>query len=188
MASSSSRGLKSSRRNTLSTVQVIEIDQSPNTEQSRRNSNNSLTPGVKNGGVSRRRSAPSARHSKKSQTQTTTAPSQRSRSSLGRNTMELNNEDMDGDEEQYIDDLNISSASATTENMDIPQQHDNDHSIEAIDSNKQIGKTTIKKQELLNQYFTKLTTGGYYCKLCDGTKNSNKVSLDPLTADRKIIQ
>ncbi len=60
----------------------------------------------------------------------------------------------------------------------MPPQHDNDHSVEVIDGNKQNGKTAIKKKELLNEYFTKLTTGGYYCKLCKGAKNSNKVSLD----------
>jgi hypothetical protein len=126
--------LNYSRKNTLSTVQIIQIDQSPNTQQSRKNPNNSLTFGVKNGGVSRRRSARSVRYSRKSQTQTTpTAPSQCSRSGLDRNTMELI-KNMDDDEKQYIDDLNTSSTSATTESMEMPQQHDNDHSIEAIDS------------------------------------------------------
>ncbi len=50
------------------------------------------------------------------------------------------------DEEQHFDNLNTSSASAATESMDMPQQHDNDHSIEAIDNNQQNGKTTIRKK------------------------------------------
>lgn len=75
MASSSFRGVKSSRRETLSTVQVIQLDESLTTRQSRKNPSNSSTPGIKNGGISRRRSGASACHSKKSQTQTITAPS-----------------------------------------------------------------------------------------------------------------
>ncbi|CAF4780535.1 unnamed protein product, partial [Rotaria sp. Silwood2] len=57
--------------------------------------------------------------------------------------------------------------------METSQQPDDDNSPASVENDNQ-NRRTISKYELLNQYFTKLDTGGYLCKLCTGTKNSNK--------------
>ncbi|CAF1174824.1 unnamed protein product [Rotaria magnacalcarata] len=173
MASASSHGLRKSKR----TAQVVQVDQSFYDRQSRKTPMDSSASGVKNGGISRRRSAPGSRYSRGLQTQSKVTTAQRSTSNSGGH-IRINDEGDDEDEnvDQYIDQLNISSTSTATENMEVSQQHDEDHPIASIDSNNQ-NRRTIKKNELLNQHFTKLNTGGYYCKLCVGSKNSNKVRL-----------
>ena len=69
--------------------------------------------------------------------------------------------------------------------MEVSQHHDNDHPITSIDdNNNQNDKKIMKKHELINKYFNKINTGGYHCKLCEGTKNSKQVSSNVLISDR----
>jgi len=93
--------------------------------------------------------------------------------------MELNNEDKGDEEGGSIDDLNASFASTATVNMDISQTSHNDHSPTSVNITNQNAKKVLRKHDLINTYFTKIDTGGYYCKLCNGTKTSNKVSAYP---------
>jgi hypothetical protein len=188
MASSSSsyQRLKHSKQNSTSTVQVTHNDQSLNDRQARKSQTGSSTPGIKNGNIPRRRSAPGARNSTTSKSQTTAIASQRSRSNLARHMIGNNDEDENDDESMQIDTLNISSTSAATDNMDTSQQYDVDQSSASDNNNIQNENPKIKKHELISKYFIKLNTGGYYCKKCDGTKKAKKVSLYVLTLDRDI--
>jgi hypothetical protein len=187
MASSSSyQRLKHSKQNSTSTVQVTHDDQSLNDRQGRKNQTGSSTPGIKNGNISRRRSAPGARNSTTSKSQTTAIASQRSRSNLARHVIGNNDEDENDDEYMHNDTLNISSTSTATDNMDTSQQHDVDQSSASVSNNIQNENPKIKKHELISKYFIKLNTGGYYCKKCDGTKKAKKVSLYILRLDRDI--
>ena len=82
--------------------------------------------------------------------------------------------------DQYIDQLNISIPYNDATSYRIWKYQnildvDRDQ-VSSIDNINQSGRST-KKHELLNQYFTKLNTGDYYCKLCNGTKNFNQVHL-----------
>jgi hypothetical protein len=185
MASSSSPGLNYLRKK-LSTVQIVQSDKSLTNRESRKNPNESPKNRVQNGSISRRRSAPGARSLKISQARTTTAASQRSKSNVGRDIIGIDDED-DDNGSRHFDDLNTSFTSTATDNMEVSEHYDDGHPPVTIDNINQNSKTTMKKNELINQYFTKLNTGGYYCKLCDGTKNSKKVSSHILVAHQTII-
>ena len=85
---------------------------------------------------------------------------------------------MDDDDEISVDHLNTSFASTATDNMDLLQQQDvNGCTTASIDNNGRDNGVTIKKHQLINQYFTKTDTDGYYCKLCNGTEDSKKVRM-----------
>ncbi|CAF4074361.1 unnamed protein product [Rotaria sp. Silwood1] len=98
----------------------MRVDQSFNARQSRKSPKDASTPDIKNGGISRRRSVPSSRHSRNLQIQSKVVKSQRSTSNSGQHEIGINNEDDNVD--QYIDLLNISSTSTATENMETSQQ------------------------------------------------------------------
>ncbi|CAF3936033.1 unnamed protein product [Rotaria sp. Silwood2] len=162
----------------------MQVDQSLSNRQSRKTPKDSSASGVKNGGISRRRSIASSRYSRSSKIQSTKATSQRSKSNLCEH-IQINDED-DGDNVgQAIEQLNISSTSIATDNMDVSPQHHDDHSVTSIDNNNQ-NERPIKKHELLNQYFTKLNTRGYYYKLCDGTKKSHRVPKQAIYSDANL--
>ncbi|CAF1945977.1 unnamed protein product, partial [Rotaria magnacalcarata] len=106
----------------------------------------------------------------------TTATPQRSTENRDEDLHVMDDETEDNDDQ--VDNLNVSFASAVTENIEAPQ--DSNSVYYSVSSNniskENKSSTSITKQELLARYFKKLNTGGYYCKLCSGTKNSNKVS------------
>lgn len=177
MASSSSQRSKHPRGSSSSNPQVAQIDQSVNVRESR-NSNGSSSTSAKHPNISRRKSTPSVHSSRSSLTSKTTVPSQRSRSNLHRTTMELTNEDKGDEEDESTEDLNASFASTATVNIDTSQTPHNDHSSTSVNTN-QNAKKVLRKQAVINTYYTKIDTGGYYCNLCNGTKNSNKVNAYP---------
>ncbi|CAF4573800.1 unnamed protein product [Rotaria sp. Silwood2] len=185
MASLSSRSSKSSKKSASSTAKIVRVDETFNTRQSRKSPKNASTPGIKNGGISRRRSAPSFHRSRNSQIQSKITTSQRSTSNSDQHVMGSNNEGEDDNIDQNIDLLNISSASTATEYMETSQQPDDDNSPASAESHNRNGRI-ISKNELLNQYFTKLNTGGYLCKLCAGTENSNKVHKEVANSDSNL--
>ncbi|CAM4849384.1 unnamed protein product, partial [Rotaria magnacalcarata] len=92
------------------------------------------------------------------------------------------------DNDDQVDNLNVSFASAVTENIEAPQ--DSNSVYYSVSSNniskENKSSTSITKQELLARYFKKLNTGGYYCKLCSGTKNSNKVHKEVHNSDANL--
>lgn len=161
------------------------MNKSNDGRESRKDSNYSGSTATKHRDVSRRKSAPSVRSSRSSLTLKTTVPSQRSRSNLRRTTMEVDNEDEGDEEGESIDNLNASFASTATVNVDISQTPHNDPSPISVNVTNQNAKKTLRKHELINTYFTKIDTGGYLCKLCTGTKNSNKVSTYPSISQAK---
>ncbi|CAF0980560.1 unnamed protein product [Didymodactylos carnosus] len=173
MASSSSYGSRYSRRSSLSTVANIQANQSLNRQQSKKNLTDSPIADVKDERVSRRRSSPSARHLKTLQMQTTAATPQRSRNNDDGDIIGMYDENDNQDDQ--VEQLNISSASIATESMEMSQQSSYNNYSTSVNGNNMGNKSTITKYELLNRYFKKLNTGGYYCNLCNGTKHAQKV-------------
>lgn len=172
MASSSPYTLRHSRRSSL-----LKAKNNQDISQSRTSSNDSSAPGVRGGGVVRRRSAPSARGSKHSNIQTNTTTSRISpRENHEADVSIMDNENGDANDDQ-ADNLNLSSASAATDIIEVSTDSNSINHPTSSNSTKKGNKSSITKHELLNRYFKKINTGGYYCNLCSGTKYSNKVSL-----------
>ena len=129
----------------------------------------SLNLGVRAGGVSQRRTTSTARSS--TQSQATATPS------LGRQTRRNNPSDTTNaadHENQSVDILNTSTTSTATEEMNISTN------ARGLNHSMVVGTTvakkgTVKKDELIKQFFERLHTGGYLCKLCAGTKDEQKV-------------
>ena len=72
--------------------------------------------------------------------------------------------------------LNTSTTSAATEDMDTnPHQEDGDGSGQ-VNTDVTVTKGTIRKSQLIEQFFTRLDTGGFLCKLCKGSAHEQKVS------------
>lgn len=187
MPTSSSQRSKHPRESSSSITQVAQMNKSIDGRESRKKSDYSGSAATKREAVSRRKSTPRVRNSRSSLTPKTTVPSQRSRSNLHRTTVELDNED-EGDEGESIDDLNASFASTATVNMGMSQTPQNDPSPPSGIITNHNAKKVPRKYDLINTYFTKADTGGYLCKLCDGTKNSNKVSIHPSISHVKNSQ
>ncbi|CAF2918153.1 unnamed protein product [Rotaria sp. Silwood2] len=140
MASLSSRSSRSSKKSASSTAKIVRVDETFNTRQSRKSPKDVSTPGIKNGGISRRRSAPSSHRSRNSQIQSKITTSQRSTSISGQHVMGSNNEGEDDNIDQHIDLVNISSASTATEDMETSQQPDDDNSPASAENHNRNGR------------------------------------------------
>lgn len=182
MASSSADGLMHSQRGTSQNVQIDETFSNRQSRKAPKGSSTSGTSGIKSGGITRRRSTTNSRNSRSSKIRSRTATlQQRSTSNLDKNTTMNDDDDDDTHVGQAIEQLNISSTSIATDVMDVSPQHQNDQPVTPMDNNNQ-NERQLKKHELIKKYFTKLITGGYNCKLCEGTKNANKVCRYALTS------
>ena len=59
--------------------------------------------------------------------------------------------------------------------MDIsPQVDDHDHPTQ-VNDNVRTKKGSIGKHQLVEQFFKRLNTGGFSCKLCEGSDQEQKV-------------
>lgn len=56
-----------------------------------------------------------------------------------------------------------------------------------LDSELVIKKGSIGKSQLIEQFFTRLGTGGFLCKLCQGTNQEQNVKII-LTSNARIEQ
>lgn len=132
-----------------------------------------LPPGVKDGGVSQRRSASASRITTQTQSKRTTPLSAQNHAGTDMvNTAVDTNVGIQTDEN-----LDTSTASVATEEMDTsPQQTTTLNDATPVTNNTRSSKGTINKDQLVEQFFIRLNTGGYYCKLCQGTKDQDKVS------------
>lgn len=80
-------------------------------------------------------------------------------------------------EEQNVENLNTSTGSVATEEMETsPREKKTFNDSTPVIKNARQTKGTINKDQLVDQFFVRSNTGGYYCKLCQGTKNEHKVS------------
>ena len=142
-------------------------------QQSIQNSMNSLTLGVKDGRVSQRRSGPSSRISVQSQPRRTTPLLERRNVKNDVTSIADDTTNQDKNHEQ----LNTSTTSTATDQMDTSDQQKT-ISNESTTNNKNARSTkgSITKDKLIERFFTRLNTGGYVCKLCQGTKDEQKVS------------
>ena len=124
------------------------MDQSFTGRQSRKNPKDSSFIGIKNGSISRRRSAPGLRRSRISQMQPKGTTPQRATSNLsGYITTNIEGEGEGEAVDQYIDQLNISSTSTAAEYMEASEHSDVDcDQVSSIDNINQSGRS-IKKHE-----------------------------------------
>lgn len=142
--------------------------------QSVQSSISSLSLGVREGGVSQRRTTSTARSS--TQSQATATPS------LGRKTRRNNPSDTTnalGHVNQPVDVLNTSTTSTATEEMNTSTNARGLNHSTVVVGTTVAKKGTVKKDELIKQFFERLHTGGYLCKLCAGTKDEQKVRTLP---------
>lgn len=141
--------------------------------QSIQKSLNSLTLGVKDGGIAQRRISSVSRISTRTNSRQTTTQ-------LTREHPTTTIEDVGaGDNEQAPtnENLNTSTTSTATESMDT-SENQTTVSIDATPTMNTVRQTkaTMKRDQLVEQFFVKLNTGGFNCKLCQGTQNERKVS------------
>lgn len=175
MASSSPYPLRYSRRSSLSMSGNNQDEDNHTQQRSKKTSNNSSVLGVKRGGIVRRRSAPNTQRPKSNrlQTQTTTATPEPMRKNYSNEATVMYD-----DEKDQEDSLNLSSLSTETENIEITESTTHTNSSVSADNTVKTKASTITKGELINEYFKKVNTGGYYCKLCIGTEFAEKVSIN----------
>ena len=169
MYSRSPYRFRHSRASTLSTTQHVE-----NSQRSRKDPGGTHSSGVRNGGVGRRRSVPSKHHLKTPNIHFTALAAQKTTNNEKSNVINMD------DDNEYNDDqvktLNLSSASAATENLESSRNSAPISVSTSSDNINNAKNSTIAKHELLARYFKKINTGDYYCMLCKGTKDANRVS------------
>ena len=98
-----------------------------------------------------------------------------------RNTIQFLNEG-EGESEQTST-LNTSTTSAATEDMDTNEQQSNDDGSGQVTTDVAVKKGSVGKSELIEQFFTRLGTGGFLCKLCKGSSLEQNVSIFGLAKD-----
>ena len=73
--------------------------------------------------------------------------------------------------------LNTSTTSAATEDMDTNPHQDNGDGSGQVNADVTVTKGSIGKSQLIEEFFTRLDTGGFLCKLCRGSAHEQKVSI-----------